>query len=158
MSAHVPPRLFFDRHCPSYLSKKKTRTLQIFEKCLLQVKLFVATCTAMKWPCCLDKVDIDSRRLEEVKEQPELTALEGGKLAWLVLEVYHDSMKERNITLQCKKEKEGKLGKTRWDTENRSWGEAGVAQSYLPDRSASSKNWLQGGLCASLPRHGRYWQ
>ena len=30
---------------------KKTRTLQIFEKCLLQVKLFVATCTAMKWSC-----------------------------------------------------------------------------------------------------------
>ena len=49
MSAHVPPRLLFDRHCPSYLSKK-SRTLQIFEKCLLQVKLFVAACTAMKWP------------------------------------------------------------------------------------------------------------
>ena len=29
---------------------------------------------------CLDTVDIDSRRFEEIEEQPELTALEGGKL------------------------------------------------------------------------------
>ena len=39
---------------------------------------------------CLDTVDIDSRSLEEIEGQPELTALEGGELQGSALEVFYD--------------------------------------------------------------------
>ena len=41
----------------------------------------------------LDTVDIDSRRLEEIEQQPELDVPEGGKLPGTALEVLYDSMK-----------------------------------------------------------------
>ena len=74
---------------------------------------------------CLDTVNIDSRRLEEIGQWPELTALEGGKLPGTAVEVssqrlneirklkFNVAMKERKTKKEGKKERSD--GKARID-------------------------------------------
>ena len=62
---------------------------------------------------CLDMVDINSRRLEDIGQQPELMALEGGKLPGTALDVLYDSMDERSLkfNVAMKERKRKKVGK-----------------------------------------------
>ena len=61
---------------------------------------------------CFDTVDIVSRRSEEIGQQPDLTALEGGKLPGTALEVFNHRLNEIG-KFKIQRSHEGKKEKER---------------------------------------------